>query len=540
MIKLKDKQRGSVVVFFALSLPVLLGVTGLAVDVGHAYFEKSRLQHIADSTALAGGKSISDKSKIKLLPVDKYDSLDKSEFEETSLETNENVKKFLVDKNANVSKIVEVTKSNSDEKTQYCYVELTKHVDAYFARVVGYDKGFPITVKSFAEVIPKFEPVTEEEKEEVIKEVNYNIHKTIPDYYSESIEKMTGKLDKFNPDFHLRALRRVETNAPKWDSSYYYKQKVNGKTYYIYNSNPDKTSAAYRDPNRPGDPQEDKDNNFAQSFLEANTSELQYSYCTFLDNYNGTPIDYPNITGAFLDIPNIQNSKTYRGLVFDIGNNADQKLGDKKEPFYIRVESEPIRVLQGDQYLDTTTWWNGGRTLVAPKIINVNESTRRPLVIAYDGPDQNRNADDAPILNEYDPVTGTIQQITTAITSTAMFRIYLNKDFKGVLYAPRSHVHIYGTGKIDGLILARKITLHGNQSSTRKVTTTESTVDIPVWILDRETNADGSDKGYHDNNFLYGAVKNGKYRKETLTSKFMIAYDDFCNYTVEEVEADED
>ena len=235
-----------------------------------------------------------------------------------------------------------------------------------------------------------------------------------------------------------------------------------------------------------------------------------------------------------------QNSKTYRGLVFDIGNNADQKLGDKKEPFYIRVESEPIRVLQGDQYLDTTTWWNGGRTLVAPKIINVNESTRRPLVIAYDGPDQNRNADDAPILNEYDPVTGTIQQITTAITSTAMFRIYLNKDFKGVLYAPRSHVHIYGTGKIDGLILARKITLHGNQSSTRKVTTTESTVDIPVWILDRETNADGSDKGYHDNNFLYGAVKNGKYRKETLTSKFMIAYDDFCNYTVEEVEADED
>ena len=547
MIKFKDKQRGSVVVFFALSLPVLLGVTGLAVDVGHAYFEKSRLQHIADSTALAGGKSISDKSKIKLLPVDKYDSLDKSEFEETSLETNENVKKFIIDENAGISKIVEVTKSNSDEKKQYCYVELTKHVDAYFARVVGYDKGFPITVKSFAEVIPKFEPVTEEEKEEVIKEINIKIHKTIPDYYSESIERIVNpnKTDRFNPDYHQRALRRTEkpNSDDYWSSEYY--TMIGSK--YLYNSSSDfsKNIAAYRDPDRNTDPAEDKENHFAQPFCELTTEKLMFSRCTFNDVYEGTSINYSNIIGAFLDVPNMGSSK-YRGLVFNIENNADQKLGNRKDPFYIRVESEPIRVLQDDGGKKTredmaSTLRNNlsGRTLVAPKIINVNESTRRPIVIAYDGPDQNRNEDDAPILDEYNPITGKTQKTRTAITSTAPFIINLNKNFKGVIYAPRSHVHIYGTAKIDGFILARKITAHDKPPS-RTVTETEQEVDIPVWVLDRETYSDGVDKGFHNNEFLWAAVTSGKYRQETLTSKFMIAYDDFYNYTVEEVEADED
>ncbi len=554
----KERQRGSVTVFFALSLPVLLGVTAFAVDLGNGFYQKHRLQNIADSVALAGCRTLQSHSKVQLLSADtleddsKYNSalpLDKTDPDyikaftrsKAMLDSNntgqdEDTKsKFNIEDDDVLVKVYTPGGDDPSKKTvKYYVVNLQGEVPTYFAGILGKD-SFNISATSVAKIENQPPPVTEEEKEDVIQKVNANIHKTIPDYYSESIEYMKRKKDRFNPEYHLRALRRTEftSAADYWSSDYY--TKVGRR--YLYNSSPDleKQIAAYRDPNRATDPLEDKENNFAESFLEMNDNVLMFSRCTFNDVYEKTPIDYSNITGAFLDVPNMGSAK-YRGLVFNIENNADQKLGNKEEPFYIRVESEPIRVLQGNRNRADDDKTNDGRTLVAPKIINVNESTRRPIVIAYDGPDQNRDQYDAPILEEYDPATGKTTKITTAITSTAPFLINLNKNFKGVLYAPRSHVHIYGTGKIDGLILARKITLHGNQSSTRKVTTTESTVDIPVWILDRETNADGSDKGYHDDNFLHNAVPNGNYRRETLTSEFAIAYDDFCNYTLEEVD----
>ena len=47
-------QRGVVMVFYAILLPVLFGFMGLSLDAGLAYVEKGKVQDIADAAALAG------------------------------------------------------------------------------------------------------------------------------------------------------------------------------------------------------------------------------------------------------------------------------------------------------------------------------------------------------------------------------------------------------------------------------------------------------------------------------------------------------
>lgn len=50
----KYKEKGALFVLFALLLPVILLFAGLAIDVGMLYLERTRLQGVADSAALAG------------------------------------------------------------------------------------------------------------------------------------------------------------------------------------------------------------------------------------------------------------------------------------------------------------------------------------------------------------------------------------------------------------------------------------------------------------------------------------------------------
>lgn len=57
---LKNKQRGAIMVFFAILVPLFLGVIGLAVDAGFLYMQKAKLQDVADATALAGAGHLND------------------------------------------------------------------------------------------------------------------------------------------------------------------------------------------------------------------------------------------------------------------------------------------------------------------------------------------------------------------------------------------------------------------------------------------------------------------------------------------------
>ena len=52
-------QRGVVMVFYAILLPLLFGFMGLSLDAGLAYVEKGKVQDIADTAALAGAAKLS-------------------------------------------------------------------------------------------------------------------------------------------------------------------------------------------------------------------------------------------------------------------------------------------------------------------------------------------------------------------------------------------------------------------------------------------------------------------------------------------------
>src|SRR5688572_23642298 len=51
-------ERGAILFIVAACLVVLLGFMGLAIDLAHAYNNKSQLQNIADACALAGGSAL--------------------------------------------------------------------------------------------------------------------------------------------------------------------------------------------------------------------------------------------------------------------------------------------------------------------------------------------------------------------------------------------------------------------------------------------------------------------------------------------------
>ncbi len=57
------QEHGQVVVAFVLLLVGLIGIAGLVIDVGHAYYTHRQLQASADAAALAGGQELPDASK---------------------------------------------------------------------------------------------------------------------------------------------------------------------------------------------------------------------------------------------------------------------------------------------------------------------------------------------------------------------------------------------------------------------------------------------------------------------------------------------
>lgn len=60
---IKNKQRGAIMVFFAILVPLFLGAIGLAVDAGFLYMQKAKLQDVADATALAGAGHLKDENR---------------------------------------------------------------------------------------------------------------------------------------------------------------------------------------------------------------------------------------------------------------------------------------------------------------------------------------------------------------------------------------------------------------------------------------------------------------------------------------------
>jgi Flp pilus assembly protein TadG len=55
-----SSQRGAVIVTVAIAMLAILAISGLALDMGHAYVNKTRLQNGVDAAALSAAKTLDD------------------------------------------------------------------------------------------------------------------------------------------------------------------------------------------------------------------------------------------------------------------------------------------------------------------------------------------------------------------------------------------------------------------------------------------------------------------------------------------------
>ncbi|MCF2601491.1 Tad domain-containing protein [Anaerovibrio lipolyticus] len=133
----KCRQKGQILVFTAVLLPLLIAACGFTVDFGNMYMHKSRLQNAADAAAIAGGYAFRDnKENIDYHP--KADNASK-ESAKSNLTNFDNIGRLC---QARVDKAGVI----------YYRVELSESVPVYFLSFFGVGDSTNVTAESFAQI----------------------------------------------------------------------------------------------------------------------------------------------------------------------------------------------------------------------------------------------------------------------------------------------------------------------------------------------------------------------------------------------------
>lgn len=153
-------QRGVVMVFYAILLPVLFGFMGLSLDAGLAYVEKGKAQDIADAAALAGAAHLAsdgnhDMDAIKKavqrfavangLPLQKGDLVEKAA-------NDWDTKESLASGHQAVLAYGVVNVTRDDKTVPRVRVRITKRVPVVFLSIVdGIADNIVVSAKAAAE-----------------------------------------------------------------------------------------------------------------------------------------------------------------------------------------------------------------------------------------------------------------------------------------------------------------------------------------------------------------------------------------------------
>lgn len=162
--KLHRCERGVVMVFFAILLPLLFGFMGLSLDAGLAYVEKGKVQDIADAAALAGAAKLSANGNNDMNTIKAIKSAVKSYVEANGIALDENDMllkeadkwdaKETLDKGQDALVaygVVSVTNSEG-VAVDRVRVRVTKRVPTFFINVLGnFSDGFVVVAKAAAE-----------------------------------------------------------------------------------------------------------------------------------------------------------------------------------------------------------------------------------------------------------------------------------------------------------------------------------------------------------------------------------------------------
>ena len=540
--RLNHNQKGSSLAMLALGMSALMFTGGVVVDLGSYYSQISSLQNAADSAALAGSSVYVKKGNTRLIPIS--NDIDKDgnftynidgqdfTFKLTDTEKEDADKlaeHYVSQNNASTAQGDMETRLWEDRATStlangstvsrvsaYAYrVDLKKPVELYFSRLFGLD-GYDVNASAMAVFI--IEP-DEDNIKEFVEEVSANIYNTIPNYYWQSINDANATITTYNvreghekDDFSTiqskRYYDRIGTKKGygSENSTYFTSghQAYISKEFVKVEPLEDKSFIAYAYTSKPisekwcADPIEGTD--------KVGLTKMVYNVNRkmIMETLAGK-----EITGLFLDRMNIGSNATINGKTvygnyiraLELNISGEEISKDNDTPLYMRFETEPR---------------NDG-TLVQPIVINVNGKQKKPVVIAYDGPDILRAQNTVPWVDKKtakayryksDATKANVTPTATSTVTSAPYTVNLHEDFNGVIYAPFSKVTITGSGKIIGFIMAKEIVDSTNKPASRKLLTVDDVV-LPTW----------------------GLLDGHNYLVQNVKGSYSVAYDEFYNFT---------
>lgn len=134
----KCRQKGQILVFTAVLLPLLIAACGFTVDFGNMYMHKSRLQNAADAAAIAGGYAFRDNKE----NIDSHPKADNA--------AEESAKSNL----SNFDGISRLCQARVDKAGVIYYrVELSESVPVYFLRLFGVGDSTTVSADSVASIV---------------------------------------------------------------------------------------------------------------------------------------------------------------------------------------------------------------------------------------------------------------------------------------------------------------------------------------------------------------------------------------------------
>ena len=510
----KNMQKGAVLVFLALMLPILVFFAGMAVDFGRAYLHKSRLQNAADAAALAGVSAAAESSRARLiddLPMGTTETLDVAGRDSMAVEAANAI--LLQDtgkasaNSSNTKLRTGVENANQDEnedpkyvETYYYMVEVTDEVKMVFAQFFIPERFLPdgwkmkVVAKAWAKARfndnggdPWGRTLLEQMQEVAERE-------TVPEFFA--WEKKIGqgrtkaqelsftnagvrynedgsRSEVFNVDASKEEIKNMkdlfinfkqdvwfpEALADNWDASYLRNLSYDVARGRFYDLNLKLTSVVIprSEPLRnnngnlvsiPNFKWDESEKAYLATKSALTWDEFERAYKAL----NGGVSDYEKVlaylTSTITDTINMTEAFPVRNLAGLSDKEISKTIKGEPnplDPLFIRIESEEFNKSQGSNK-------DGVMNSVRDITINITADNTekedgkykyRPMVFIYEGPIDVNNK------------SGKGRPSNKVVVN-------LEKDFRGIIYAPNSPVQVIGNAdgnmhKFEGFIIAQSI-----------------------------------------------------------------------------------
>lgn len=506
------RQKGQVLVFYALALPTLFMFVGAAADFGWWYLNESRLQNSADAAVLVGAKKVGSKALaeyetatgrsdhttkiefVNALPNGYYDNLNIDEPLRTLIPAeSDNYKQIKGYATTNFENNLKLAEGETVDTENFFNDHLYgPYNPAKSLRPIYYSVELTGEANHLFKIIEKFVPDSVMNLKAVaIARISFPTKNNTgaggggggggEDPPADPPEEQPVE-PPVDPPEEFEELKAGNVIVGNWEVQNYYAKKIKdpaaytkkyGRTLFTGKWNhfrdPDKnihsndSAGHYKDEdlriydgsaNTYGTPA-NGGNKYSSNELESInldfTQDINYTYTNGEDGYS--TYDWDIGWDMPPDVSSISaingGSKTVRThSQFYFDKAYTGRKGNKNDILYARIESEPMWSNLGFKNMKQLN-------TVRQIVLNINDSnmdeTKRPLVIFYDGPETNSIN---PNLTA-DEKAGFFDG-TKRIRQSQPVVMNLNADFRGILYAPNSPVVFNSNGHaFEGLVIAK-------------------------------------------------------------------------------------